>query len=191
MGARPNRSDDNLTEREGMLLALALREQPVTAYQLMRIFADSPVSSINTSKGQVYPAIARLRERGLLTAKPVAGDRRGTEDLSLTRKGQGAVRRWVRDLDPAHIVLDDPLRTRILSFNVLTRSEKLEWIAAAKALIWERQQQLDQYSEDVDLPYHDLVYRSAAESLGLKAEWLDELMRLLARSDSPDDGRPG
>jgi DNA-binding PadR family transcriptional regulator len=186
MGAGPNRSSENLTEREGMLLALALREQPVTAYQLMRIFADSPVSSINTSKGQVYPAIARLRARGLLNAKSVADDRRGTEELSLTRKGTEAVRRWVREIEPAHIVLDDPLRTRILSFDVLTRSEKLEWIAAAKALVWERQQQLDEYSEEVDLPYHDLVYRSAAESLRLKADWLDEMMRMLARGDALD-----
>jgi len=171
-----------------MLLALALREQPVTAYQLMRIFAESPVSSINTSKGQVYPAIARLRSRKLLQARQISGDRRGTEELSLTEAGREAVRDWVRSVGAAQVVLDDPLRTRLLSFDVLTRQEKLEWIAQAKSLVRERRKELEQYNEDVELPYQDLVYQSAAETLRLKSEWLDELMyRLTAEASAGAD----
>lgn len=169
-----------------MLLALVLREQPVTAYQLMRIFADSPVSSINTSKGQVYPAIARLRARKLLQARAVANDRRGTEELALTDAGREAVKRWVRDLDSSQIVLDDPLRTRVLSFDVLTRQEKLEWIAEAKSLVRQRRLDLERYNEDVDLPFQDLVYQSASESLQLKSEWLDELMHRLTSGTEKD-----
>ncbi len=60
------KSDMKITEHEGMLLALMLRQQPVTAYQLFRFFETSPVTSINASKGQLYPAIRRLRERGLI-----------------------------------------------------------------------------------------------------------------------------
>ena len=159
-----------------MLLALVLREQPVTAYQIMRIFADSPVSSINTSKGQVYPAIGRLRDRKLVEARQVADDRRGTEELELTAAGREAVKQWVRDLDSSRIVLDDPLRTRVLSFDVLTRHEKLEWVAEAKALVRQRRLELEKYNGEVELPYQDLIYQSAAESLRLKSEWLDELI---------------
>ena len=169
-----------------MLLALVLREQPVTAYQLMRIFADSPVSSINTSKGQVYPAIARLRERKLLDARQVANDRRGTEELALTKAGREAVRQWVRDLDSSQIVLDDPLRTRLLSFDVLTRHEKLEWVAQAKSLVRQRQKDLEKYDYEVELPYQDLVYQSASESLRLKSEWLDELIFRLSSEQGED-----
>ena len=169
-----------------MLLALVLREQPVTAYQLMRIFADSPVSSINTSKGQVYPAIARLRGRKLLQAHAVANDRRGTEELALTDAGREAVKRWVRDLEGSQVVLDDPLRTRVLSFDVLTRQEKLEWIAEAKSLVRQRRMDLERYNEDVELPYQDLVYQSASDALRLKSEWLDELMHRLTSEAGKD-----
>ena len=106
---RNNVSDEaKVTEHEGMLLALVLRQQPVTAYQLFRMFEQSPVTSINSSKGQLYPAIRRLRERGLLDARKVAGDGRKSEALSVTAAGREAVRAWTRNIEPVHIVLDDP-----------------------------------------------------------------------------------
>ena len=64
-------SNQGVTEHEGMLLALVFREQPITAYQLFKIFEESPVSSINTSKGQIYPAMRRLKSRKLVRAQKV------------------------------------------------------------------------------------------------------------------------
>lgn len=159
-----------------MLLALVFREQPITAYQLFKIFEESPVSSINTSKGQIYPAIRRLKERKLVQARKVSGDGRGTEELSLTAAGLEAVKGWVMRLDDSHLVLDDPLRTRVISFDVLTKEEKLEWIATAKELVWKRRQLLDQYDQSVEMPYQEFAYKSVAESLRLKMEWLDQLL---------------
>src|SRR6185295_15607876 len=117
------KSDMKITEHEGMLLALMLRQQPVTAYQLFRFFETSPVTSINASKGQLYPAIKRLRERGLIEGRKVAGDGRGAEALSVTDAGRDMVQSWTRAIDATHITLDDPLRTRILSFDMLSREE--------------------------------------------------------------------
>ena len=165
-----------ITEHEGMLLALVLRQQPVTAYQLFRMFEQSPVTSINSSKGQLYPAIRRLRERGLLAARKVAGDGRKSEELSVTDAGQAAVREWTRNIEPQHIVLDDPLRTRILSFDVLSRKERLEWIARAKALVKQRRAIVDEYNSSVDVPFQAFAYSSVTETLRLKMEWLDELL---------------
>lgn len=165
-----------VTEHEGMLLALVLRQQPVTAYQLFRMFEQSPVTSINSSKGQLYPAIRRLRERGLLDARKVAGDGRKSEALSVTAAGREAVRAWTRNIEPVHIVLDDPLRTRILSFDVLSREERLEWVARAKALVKQRRAIVDQYNDSVDVPFQDFAYSSVMDTLRLKMEWLDELL---------------
>ena len=165
-----------ITEHEGMLLALVLRQQPVTAYQLFRMFEQSPVTSINSSKGQLYPAIRRLRERGLLDARKIAGDGRKSEELSVTATGQAAVREWTRNIEATHIVLDDPLRTRILSFDVLSREERLEWIARAKSLVRQRQAIVDEYNRSVEVPYQDFAYTSVVDTLRLKMEWLDELL---------------
>src|SRR4029077_1548161 len=72
----PSHTILKLSEPQGRLLALMVRQQPVTAYQLFRIHEQSPAGSINASKGQVYPAIASLKARGFVKARAVKGDRR-------------------------------------------------------------------------------------------------------------------
>src|SRR5690242_3500989 len=103
--------------------------QPATAYQLSRVYEDSPVSNFGTSKGKIYPLVRRLKERGLIDARPVAGDARGSECLKCTRAGREAVRRWVKRIRPAHLLLEDPLRTMVQSFDLLSHDEQIEWIA--------------------------------------------------------------
>lgn len=172
--------DGRLTEHEGMLLALLSREEPVTAYQLYRIFEQSPVSSINASKGQLYPAIRRLRERQLIQGAKVAGDRRNAEELCVTKTGLDALRQWVKAIDLTHVVLDDPLRTRMLSLDALSKSDRLQWIAEAKSLVKEKREILDDYVRSVEVPYHRIATLSAMEALRIKMEWLDELLYTVA-----------
>ena len=50
--------DGRLTEHEGMLLALLSREEPVTAYQLYRIFEQSPVRSMRARGNCILPSAA-------------------------------------------------------------------------------------------------------------------------------------
>lgn len=172
--------DARLTEHEGMLLALLSREQPATAYQLYRIFEQSPVSSINASKGQLYPAIRRLRERQLIGGVKVAGDGRNAEELCLTEAGLEALRLWVKDIDLTHVVLDDPLRTRMLSLDALGKGDRLQWIAQAKALVKAKREILEDYVQIVEVPYHRIATLSAMEALRVKMEWLDELLYAVA-----------
>ena len=165
-----------LTEHEGMLLGLLVRKQPATAYQLYKEFEQSPVTSINTSKGQLYPAIRRLRERRLIESTKVAGDGRKAEELSVTKEGLAAVREWVRSINGSHVVLDDPLRTRMLSFAVLTKEERLEWVGTAKALVKGKREIVDRYNRSTSIPYQQTAHQSVAEALRIKMEWLDELL---------------
>jgi len=176
---KPKSAKLELTEHEGMLLALLAREEPATAYQLYRIFEDSPVSSINTSKGQLYPAIRRLRERGLVAATKVAGDGRKAEDLRVTPEGLAAVQKWVREIGAAHVVLDNPLRTRMLSLDLLTRAERMEWVARAKALVRAKQASVDEYLQSVSIPYQQSAYQGITETLRVEMEWLDELLYVI------------
>jgi DNA-binding PadR family transcriptional regulator len=177
------RSDLDVTEHEGMLLALVLREQPITAYQLFKIYEGSPVVSINASKGQIYPAVRRLRGRGLLETRKVAGDARNTEEIFVTEAGRHAVRAWVRNIGHPHIVLDDPLRTRILYFFVLTRDEQLEFIAKAKALVKQRRAIVDEYNVGLEMPNKDLAYSNVKGALAAKNDWLDEVLAHVVSSE--------
>jgi DNA-binding PadR family transcriptional regulator len=166
----------SLTDDEGTLLALVLRVQPVTAYQIARIYEESPVSNFNTSKGKLYPLIRRLRTLGLLEGRPVEGDARGTERLEGTEQGKAAVRHWLKRIRPAHLLLEDPLRTKIQSFDLLSREEQLEWIVGVKARLLEKLEELEAYGEQVTVPYHAFVHDNAVTALRARMDWLDRIL---------------
>lgn len=172
----------DLTENEGSLLALVLRHQPITAYQLTRHFEQSPLSSFNTSKGAIYPAISRLRQRGLLAAEPVAGDKRGAERLLCTPEGQEAVRRWVKDLRDTHFVPTDPLRTRVMSFELLPRDEQIEWIVDAKAHLAAQLEEVEAHPIDSDEDFQELVRANAVSLLQARLQWLDKVLHSIVKS---------
>src|ERR1044071_1630985 len=125
----------DLTDHEGTFLSLVLRIQPATAYQVTKIYEDSPVSNFNTSKGKIYPLIRRLVERGL--------------------QGKKAVREWVTQIRPTHLLLDDPLRTKVQSFGLLSREEQIAWIVEVKERLHEKLAELEAYKKEVDVPFKD------------------------------------
>lgn len=174
---------DDLTENEGSLLAVIIRDEPITAYQLVMIYEQSPVSSFNTSKGAVYPIIRRLKERGFVVGERVTADKRGTEALKCTSSGLGALKRWVRAVQPGFTLLADPLRTRILSLDLLSRDEQLEWIVETKRLVAEKKAEVAGYDESVTIPFQDVVTKAAQGSLDATMKWLDELLFIVVKAD--------
>ena len=176
----PN-DDVRLTEDEGVFLALLVRAEPATAYQLSKIYAESPVSNFGTSKGKIYPLIHRLERRGLLKKQPVAGDSRRSEQLHSTPAGQQAVRDWVMELKPAHFLIDDPLRTRLQSFDLLSVDQQLEWIANAKEGLQGKLVELEAYGATVTVPFKEQVHDNAVTSVRSRMDWLDRLLTGIVR----------
>lgn len=166
-----------LTENEGTLLALVARAEPITAYQIAKVYEESPVSNFNTSKGKIYPMIKRLRAVGMLRARTVKGDGRGTEQLETTGEGKRAVVRWIKEIRPAHLLPEDPLRTKVQSLDLLSRDERIEWISELKVELLRKLEQLEAYAKEVTTPYHHLVHDSAVRSVRSRMDWLDLLLR--------------
>jgi DNA-binding PadR family transcriptional regulator len=166
----------NLTDHEGTFLSLLLRIQPATAYQVTKIYEDSPVSNFNTSTGKIYPIIRRLVERRLMSKQMVAGDRRGTEKLLCTAEGEKAVREWVRQIRPDYILLDDPLRTKLQSFGLLSVDEQIGWIVEAKKLLHGKLAELKVYKEEVEAPFKELLHDNAVQSIRTRMDWLDRVL---------------
>ena len=174
-------SDVRLTDHEGTFLALVLRLQPISAYEVSRIYEDSPVSNFNTSKGKIYPLIRRLQERGLIAKQRVESDARGTELLSCTEAGRGAVRAWVRELKPAHLLLEDPLRTKVQSFELLGEQERIDWILAAKDGLEKQLERLEDYGAEVTVPFQEFVHDNAVRSVRARIAWLDRMLARMLR----------
>src|SRR5918995_965512 len=45
-----------------------LHQQPLSGYDVRKVFATTPMSHFSDSPGSIYPALARLRRQGLVTA---------------------------------------------------------------------------------------------------------------------------
>lgn len=171
----------SLTDNEGTLLALVARAEPLTAYQIAKVYQESPVSNFNTSKGKIYPIIKRLREAGLLKATSVPADARGTETLKTTAKGREAVRLWVKLIPPAHLLPEDPLRSKVQSFDLLSRDERIEWISELKIQLLGKLEEVEQYGRTVAVPFQDLVHENAIRSIRGRMDWLDVLLSKVVR----------
>lgn len=165
-----------LTDNEGTLLALVARAEPITAYQIAKIHQESPVSNFNTSKGKIYPMIRRLCETGLLKSRAVPGDARGTELLETTENGKKAVRAWVKEIRPTHLLPEDLMRTKLQSLDLLTRDEKIEWISQLKMQLLKKVEDVEQYGPEASFPYADIVKGCAIASIRNRIDWLDVLL---------------
>jgi|tagenome__1003787_1003787.scaffolds.fasta_scaffold20980322_2 DNA-binding PadR family transcriptional regulator len=181
------RSLPNLTDDEGTFLALLVRVQPATAYQLSKIYAESPVSNFGTSKGKIYPLIRRLKERGLIVSRPISGDARGSELLQSTRSGREAVRRWIKHIKPTHLLLEDPLRTMVQSFDLLSRDEQLEWISNSRAGLESKLAELEAYAAAVTVPYKEQVHDNAVSSVRSRLQWLERLSERIGETAVKDN----
>ncbi|QIG81052.1 PadR family transcriptional regulator [Stakelama tenebrarum] len=177
-----------LSDSEGTFLGLVLRAQPITAYQVAKVYDRSPVSNFNTSKGKIYPLMRRLVERGLLVKEQVAGDARGTEQLRCTDLGREAVRQWVLEARETHVMLEDPLRTKVQSFDLLTPAERIEWILSAKESLAEQLDRLESYQAGVDVPFKEFVHDNAVRSVQARIAWLDRMLAAMLRETAAQSG---
>lgn len=171
----------DVTENEGVLLALVARSGPMTAYQISKVYEESPVSNFNTSKGKIYPMIRRLLASALLSSEAVTGDGRGTEQLSITQSGIQAVRQWVLRTSQAQLLPDDPIRTRLQSANLLSHEERISWISDLQDQLRAKLESLERYGAEVSTPFHDLVHENAVRSLLSRMEWLDSVFAAAVR----------
>jgi DNA-binding PadR family transcriptional regulator len=174
----------SLTDDEGTFLALLLRVRHATAYQLSKIYAESPVSNFGTSKGKIYPLIRRLKARGMLAARSVSGDARGTEQLECTAAGRKAVRQWVKQIRPTYLLLEDPLRTKVQSFDLLSKEEQIEWVVEVKSGLLKKLEELEIYGRSVAVPFKEQVHDNAVSSIRSRMDWLDRLLHGIVKGGS-------
>ena len=186
MAPRPNldarKKQLELSDNEGTVLSLVHRIQPATTYQIWKIYEDSPVSAFNTSKGKIYPLVDRLVARGLMRNERVETDARGTDRLWCTPLGERALQQWVKQIKPTHLLLEDPLRTKVQSFYLLSPDEQVTWIVEAKDQLNQRLELLEAYGESVTVPYQDFVHDNAVRSTRARIAWLDRMLSALLRS---------
>jgi DNA-binding PadR family transcriptional regulator len=142
-------ASDTLTEVEGAILSEIAHRGNMTAFRVRRAFETSPSVEWSGSAGAIYPAIRRLRERGLLQGEET-GDRRGTVHLSLTAAGDAAMLAWACDADRASSVGLDPFRLRAGIWMKLSSAQRRKTMRDTEAAIRANIAYLEEYQLHLD-----------------------------------------
>lgn len=91
----------------GYALLGLLHQQPLSGYDLRKIFASTPIGGFSDSPGAIYPALRRLQERGLV--RGVVRESTGLRKrrvFRITPKGLASFKAW----QSKPIVRDDMIR---------------------------------------------------------------------------------
>ena len=91
----------------GFALLGLLHEQPMSGYDLRKVFATTAMGSFSDSPGAIYPALKRLETRGLVrgTVEKSAGLRQ-RQIFRNTARGLAALKEWLK----RPVMLDDVIR---------------------------------------------------------------------------------
>lgn len=122
------------TELESCVLGIVWASGPCTAYVIRKVFLDSLSPYWSGSAGAIYPLVARLEARGLITARVEPRGERSRKELTITSDGLAALRSWLLPLPEwTGFVPVDPVRTRMFFLGALPPEEQEAFLAEAEA----------------------------------------------------------
>ena len=118
-----------------------------SAYAIKQIFEGTPMARFSASPGAIYPALSRLKEKGLITAKSQPGERgRAKQVYRLTAKGAAALDKWLaKRPDIAELNTDAALVMLRFSFmdGRLSRPEILRFLSDLNDALAEQARDLE------------------------------------------------
>lgn len=174
---------EELTDNEGAFLALIMRNEPVTAYQIAKRYDASPIYTLNTAKGKLYPLLHRLAERGLLSTTSNENDARGTQHYRCTDQGRKALQGWVKSFRTEHELPPDALRRKLQALELLSRDEQVAWVEDAMRRIERKLAAVEAHDASIEGPFGLFAQESAREELRARLAWLERLATHLRLPD--------
>lgn len=185
----------NPTTLEFALLGL-IRQTPRSGYDLRKIFATSPMGNYSSSPGAIYPALRRLKTKGLIRSAADRGDRpRPRELFTVTAQGERALRSWLGAPVERETVIwemDEIMLRFALMEGVLATGE-------AKAFLESLARECERYSAELigfvrELKgmgniYGRLALENGLEEYEAKARWARRALAELENGQKQPKGR--
>lgn len=169
-----------VTRHEAVVLAYVHRLQPLTPYRVQRHFEDSLLPQYRTSANTVYSIIKRLSERGLIQVTPVVGDSRNSAMLTCTPDGARELRNWVGSVGDEDLILEDPIRTKMMSLELLPIRDRVDWMTRFRDALVARLSDLEDYASRVkDTKYHLHLHDNARSTLMSRLAWASRVLAAL------------
>lgn len=162
-----------------------------SGYDILQVFKTTALGGFSSSPGAIYPALARLDRRNLLSSKLESpGRTRRRRVYALTQAGERAHEVWLRQpvtRDELERHPQIPFLRFSMSETRVTRQEATDYLLGFRKL---SEAYLDELRSQVDsLPGGDVLHpRLALEhgiaSVELQIEWIDRAVRRLRRAAS-------
>lgn len=180
-------SAGRLTRQENVVLSCIYYLQPATAYRIRRSFAESITGRLGASAGGVYAIVHRLVAGGFVERQAVPDNARGAELLSVTAAGYRALRQWVGRIDTDDLVIEDPVRTKMLAIDMLDRDEAIAWIVDLVQALEAKVDELEQFdAAHPNIPHRSILHDNARSVLITRLEWARRTLQRWNEDVSPD-----
>lgn len=160
------------TELELLILGLLAKFGPLTPYAVRRHFADSPNPAFSSSAGTIYPAMERLANAGLLSARSSARGQQARRTYTLRAAGRRALLAWLFEElpDAVFVPSPDPLRRRLWFLGLLPRAAQRRFLDQALTRLAAELPRLRRYAGTYTPTGPTLYSRLAADGLVEEAQ---------------------
>lgn len=157
-----------------ILLGL-LRAEPCYGYELKSVFERFLGGTWPLNVGQVYAALGKLEDEGLVECEVVPQD--GTPDrkvFSITTAGEAELNRWLGVPETGPVRLRDEFFMKILIATITSGPLAAALIGQQRAAHFRALSEIDGAKRDPDLhPATALLLEGAALRLEADLKWLD------------------
>lgn len=157
-----------------LLLALLERE-PRHGYDLKAVFEEFLGGTWPLNIGQVYTALARLEQDGLVSCEVVAQDLLPDRKVySLTEEGRQELKRWTEEPADGPVRLRDELFLKVMARSLLRRDDPLSLVWRQRDSHMQALAQLLAMRDDPSLhPSTALLLDGAILRTEADLKWLD------------------
>lgn len=184
MHARAPDARAEVTELEGVILGIIWSRQPCSPYVVLSRFQRSPTWGWSSSTGAIYPAIRRLKGRGLIDHRSESTGKRRSEALTLSPLGTTKLRSWISDLtEEMGSAGVDPIRARVNYLAAIEPEERLQFLDSAEKVTRSRLELARASKGDPEAKQSWSLQATAAAvvyQLEARLHWLDEVRAILA-----------
>lgn len=173
----------------GCVLLGLLNREPMSGYELTRIFETTPLGGFSSSPGAIYPALKRL-ESATLIDELSGGATRGAR-WTTTQAGRRALEDWLRQPigeDDVERRLPEVMARFVFAGDVLPDEERAWFMSDMSAAIAARLRALAHASDAYGLalrPHDRWAVEASRMELEALSAWTSRAVRGLGLTTSP------
>jgi len=165
-----------------------IRQEPLSGYQIRKIFESSPLGNYSSSPGSIYPALKRLDKLGLVEKIMMEGKNKAR--IQITPKGLDILKEWLL-LPPHRSIMEKNVNELLLRFAfmdpLVKKDQQLRFLTSFRDLLKPYITELKDYrkKESLHMTHSGhLAYEHGILSYQATLEWCEIAIEKLNKNIS-------